>query len=93
MIHSLAGGSFRDKRVEAFAFVEILESIMKGNKFWYIVPKRLTVNAGDEVIVPLGLKNTELRAKILRIDKNVIEGQTPVPLRSAKYILRKLGEE
>ena len=89
MIHSLAGGSLREKRVEDFALVEIIDGIMKGGKFWYIV-KDKTITAGDNVVVPLGRTNAEQQAKVLRIDKNVVEGQTPVPLRSAKTILRKL---
>lgn len=88
MIHSLAGGSFREKRVLDFALVDIAEGVMKGGKFWYLVP-RGDFAVGDAVLVPLGVKNTETRARILRIDKNVVEGQTPVPIRSAKYILQK----
>lgn len=89
MIHSLAGGNFRGKRVEDFAFVEILDGVMKGGKFWYLV-KDNDLKAGDEVVVPLGRTNAEQRARVIRIDKNVVEGQTPVPLRSAKTILRKV---
>ena len=89
MIHSLAGGSLREKRVEDFALVEILDGVMKGGKFWYIV-KDKTITAGDKVIVPLGRLDTMQQAKVLRIDENVVEGQTPVPFRSAKTILRKL---
>ena len=62
---------------------------MKGGKFWYLV-KDIDLKAGDEVVVPLGRTNAEQRARVIRIDKNVVEGQTPVPLRSAKKILRKV---
>ena len=89
MIHSLAGGSFREKRVEDFALVEIIDGVMKGGKFWYVV-KDKTITAGDKVVVSLGRSDAEQQAKVIRIDKNVVEGQTPVPLRSAKTILRKL---
>ena len=92
MIHSLAGGSFKEKRVEDFALVEIEEGVMKGSKFWYLLPNR-DYEVGDKVVVPLGVKNTELKAVIKRIDFAVPFGQTPVPLNSAKYILKKQGCE
>ena len=89
MIHSLAGGSFRDKRVEDFALIEIIDGIMAGSKFWYLVGG-LNLDYNDEVVVPLGANNIEQRARVIRIDKNVVEGQTPIPLNRAKYILRKV---
>lgn len=89
MIHSLAGGSFRDKQVLDFAKVEILEGIQKGDKYWYILPDR-SFSINDEVMVPLGRNNLKQRAVILRIDYSVMEGQTPVPIKLAKEIIRKV---
>lgn len=88
MIHSLAGGSFREKRVEDFALVMIEEGVMKGSKFWYLLPSR-EFEVNDRVIVPLGARNQEFCAIITRIDLACEFGRTPVPLNSAKYILRK----
>jgi len=92
MIHSLAGGSFREKRVEDFALVEMEEGVMKGLKFWYLLPSR-DFEVGDLVVVPLGVKNINFRAKITRIDHAVEYGRTPVPLNSAKYIIEKIKGE
>ena len=89
MIHSLAGGSFREKRVLNFAKVKICDGIMKDNLLWYILPPG-DFNVGDRVVVPLGSTNARQTATIERIDKNVLEGQTPVPIRSAKTIISKI---
>ena len=88
MIHSLAGGSFREKQVLDFAKVEIVDGIQKGDKFWYILKDR-TLSVGDKVIVPLGRNNIRQNAIILRIDYSVVEGQTPVPIKLAKEIISK----
>lgn len=89
MIHSLAGGSLREKRVEDFALVEISDGVLKGSKFWYLVGK-LNVDVGTGVVVPLGARDTEQKAKIIRVDRGVAQGQTPVPLNRAKYIIRRM---
>ena len=88
MIHSLAGGSFREKRVVDFAKVEISSGVLKGNCFWYVLPSR-NFDVGDSVVVPLGKNNAKSDGVIVRIDLSVVEGQTPVPLKIAKEIIRK----
>lgn len=89
MIHSLAGGSFKEKQILDFAKVEILEGLSVGAVFWYILPFG-DYNIGDEVYVPLGINNIKTRAKIVRIDKNKTEGSTPIPIKTAKKIIGKL---
>ena len=84
MIHSCAGGVIRDKKSFNLAKVEILQT---GELRWYISNLPL-LEVGDEVIVPIGRENVEVRAKVLRIDKGVSEQVTPVPCKSLKEILR-----
>jgi len=88
MIHSLAGGSFREKRIADFAKVEILEGIMQGEKYWYILDIGGVV-VGDNVLVPLGVSNIKTTAKVLRVDKNVQEGHGPIPFKVAKKVISK----
>lgn len=89
MIHSLAGGSFKEKRILDFCKVEIIENICSGMILWYIC-EGLDLMVGDKVIVPVGRNNSHLRAKVLRVDKSCVEGQTPVPLNMAKEVIRKI---
>lgn len=89
MIHSLAGGSFREKKILDFCKIELTESLNTGKVFWYTTGG-LNLTAGDEVLVPLGKNNLKVRGKVLRVDKNVVEGQTPVPINMAKEVIRKL---
>lgn len=84
MIHSCAGGVIRDKKSFTLAKVEILST---GEPRWYISNLPL-LEVGDEVIVPFGKENFEVRARVLRIDKGVSEQVTPVPLKSLKEIFR-----
>lgn len=84
MIHSCAGGVVHDKKHFDFAKVEILDT---HEPKWYICNLPL-VKAGDIVVVPYGKDNQEVRAKVLRIDKDVSEQVSPVPTRHAKEILR-----
>ena len=86
MIHSLAGGNIGKERYLDFALVEIIEELFSGDKVWYISKQGL--KQGDVVLVPLRGKN--VKAKILRIDKNVSSYLSPVPIRLAKEIIRKV---
>ena len=90
MIHSLAGGSFKEKRVFDFAKVELMEGIQKGDFLWYIVDNPL-IAEGDEVFVPVGRANQKTKARVVRIDKKRVEGMTPVPINIAKRILGKVN--
>ena len=89
MIHSLAGGELKEKRVFDFAKVELMEGIMKGDLLWYIVDNS-SVAEGDVVIVPVGRTNQKTKARVVRIDRKRVEGMTPVPINVAKKILRKV---
>ena len=89
MIHSLAGGELREKRVFDFAKVELLEGVLKGKSLWYIVdiPE---IYEGDEVLVPVGKTNQKTLARVVGLDKKRVEGMTPVPINTAKRILGRV---
>ena len=82
MIHSLAGGSFREKRVLDFVKVQIEDKF-----FWYTTGG-FDLNAGDKVLVPL--KNMRVEGVVVRVDYQKTEGQTPIPINMAKEIIKKL---
>lgn len=87
MIHSLAGGSIREKRIEDFALVQILDEPYKTQKFWYLTGG-IDVAINDKVIVPV--KTHRLYGVVIRVDKGVMQGQTPVPINIAKEIIKKV---
>ena len=87
MIHSLAGGNLGKEQYFNFAFVEILEVENKGKKFWYI-SKILGLKKDDIVLVPFF--NIEVQAKVIRVDKNVSSYSSPIPIKKAKVIIRKI---
>lgn len=89
MIHSLAGGELGNHQILDFAKVELLEGIRKGDICFYI-SKVSDLKAGDEVVVPFGVNNNLIKAKVLRIDKNVSSFSAPVPIKKAKEIFKKV---
>lgn len=84
MIHSCAGGVIREKKFLTLAKVEILQT----KEIRWFISNLPLLEVGDEVIVPFGRENIEVRAKVLRIDKSVSEQVAPVPCKSLKEILR-----
>ena len=87
MIHSLAGGNIGNEQYFNFAFVEILEGENKGIKAWYI-SKIWGLKADDVVLVPH--TNKDVRAKVIRVDKNVSSFVSPVPIKKAKTIIKRI---
>ena len=90
MIHSLAGGNLQHLKVENFVKVEIIQGANFGNILWYLSCG--TESVGDVVIVPFGKYNERIRAKVLRIDKNVSSQVAPVPLKIAKRVISVVRE-
>lgn len=90
MIHSLAGGVLKDKKVFDFAKVEILDDYYSG-VFWYI-SKIKSLKENDIVLVPFKNGDLLLKAKVLRVDKNVREDCAPVSVKRALEITKKLKE-
>ena len=85
MIHSLSGGIMKDKKVLDFAKVEILDDYYSGT-FWFISNiKGLKEN--DIVLVPFKNGDITLKAKVLRVDKNVREDAAPISTKRAQTII------
>ena len=85
MIHSLSGGIMKEKRVFDFAKVEILDDYYSG-VFWYVSTiKNLKEN--DVVLVPFKDGGITLKAKVLRVDKNIKEDCAPIKIRNAQKII------
>lgn len=86
MIHSLAGGMIGKEEYFDFALVEILEAPHLKEKYWYISKPGLKL--GDTVLVCV--KGKEIKAVILRIDKNISSYNSPIPLRVSKHIIKRV---
>ena len=82
MIHSCAGGVVHEKKLYDFAKVKIE---CTGQIRWYISNNPL-LRVGDKVVVPFG-KERE-KAVVLKLDKNVSEQVSPMPIRQMKEILQ-----
>ena len=87
MIHSLAGGEIKEKKLYTFVKVEILSAMNEGYKFWYL-SDLIDIKVGDKVIVPLRGERKE--GTIERVETNVTSDRAPIPINRAKYILRKI---
>ena len=87
MIHSLAGGNIGKEDYFNFALVEILDESYQGDKAWYI-SKILGLKAEDIVLVLYN--NVQVKAKVIRIDRNVSSFSSPVPVKRAKEVIKKL---
>lgn len=85
MIHSMAGGVVSDAKFFDFAKVKT----ETGEISWYI-SKISDLNVGDEVVVPVGKTEKEVKATVLRIDKHINGQVAPFPLKKIKYIISKL---
>lgn len=84
MIHSLSGGIIKDKKIFDLAKVEIIDDYYSGI-YWYI-SKIKNLKEGDFVLVPFK-DILKLKAKVLKIDKNVSEDVSPVKIKNLKEIL------
>ena len=87
MIHSLSGGEIKTLDCHNFALVEVIDPFAPNPlKLWYIY-HGFDVQVGDRVIVPLGAKNTHKQGKVLRVEKGLVKGRTPIPVSVAKQII------
>ena len=85
MIHSLSGGIMKDKKTFDFAKVELLDEYYSGI-FWYISDIK-DLKENNIVLVPFINNDIKLKAKVLRVDKNVKEDCSPIPIKKAKKII------
>lgn len=89
MIHSEAGGEIRGEDYNDFAKVEILEGVEQGKTLWYLTTIA-GLEVGDKVLVPVGVIKMGTLGKVIRLDKNVSSFCSPIPVKHAKYVLRKI---
>lgn len=90
MIHSLSGGEIKDHASYNFALVEVLDRFGgKTLKLWYLC-SNLFLKVGDKVLVPIGQKNIQEKGVVLRVEKGLTVGRTPIPIKMAKQIIKKL---
>lgn len=87
MIHSLAGGDVTFNDNLDFAKVKLLEGLDRDKICWYITTI-FDLKVGDIVMVPFS--QTTLKAEVLRIDKNVSVLNSPIPIKRAKEIIKKI---
>lgn len=88
MIHSLAGGEIKAQESYNFALVEV-DGTIKGEKLklWYLF-EGLLLEFGDKVLVPY--LNGEKCGTILRIERGLVKGRTPIPVNRCKKVIKKL---
>lgn len=89
MIHSEAGGEIRGEDYYDFAKVKILEGDEKGKQLWYITTI-FGLEVGDKVLVPVGMIKMGTLGEVVRVDTNVSNFCSPVGIKRAKYVLRKV---
>ena len=87
MIHSLAGGELREYKTYNFAKLKFEDCA--GKYFWYICPFD-DLKVGDYVLAPFGEIDEPKKAKVIRIDKNVNGQTTPISIKTAKNIYKKI---
>ena len=87
MIHSMAGGRLGAYKTADFAKVKITEGENTGAVAFYIC-SHLNLEEGDIALVPYA--SEQVRAQILRVDKNVSSDRSPVPFSRAKKVISKL---
>ena len=86
MIHSMAGGVLGNETYNDFAMVEIIEGAEIGKKYWYIS----IAGIADNDLVIVSLRNEDTKARVIRVDKNISSYASPVPIKVAKKIKRKV---
>ena len=87
MIHSLSGGIMKDKKVFDYVKVELQDDYYSGT-FWYISNIK-GLKEGDLVLVPFKNGDLSLKAKVLRVDKNVKEENFPNKTKKMGQIISK----
>ncbi len=87
MIHSLSGGIMKDKKVFDYVKVELQDDYYSGT-FWYISNIK-GLKEGDLVFVPFKNGDLSLKAKVLRVDKNVKEENFPIKTKKLGQIISK----
>ena len=88
MIHSLAGGKLKD--LDYADFVKVKFEYSGEEKIGWFVTDIIDINIGDTVIIPYGFPVVEIRGIVQKIERNLSSQVAPVPIKRAKYIIKKL---
>ena len=83
MIHSMGGGILSEYGTYTFAKV-LLDGEEK--PYWYVCD--FEIAEGDRVVAPFGAAGRP--AIVLRVEHNVSGQVSPIPIKRAKKLLRKL---
>ena len=86
MIHSLAGGELRETQICNIAKVQILAG---DNPMLFFVCNQKNIKVGDIVLVPYGKLDDLVKAKVVRVDKNVDMPNFPISASKLKSIFAK----
>lgn len=88
MIHSLAGGKIKD--LEYADFVKVRFEYQGDNKVGWYITDIFDLNIGDKVVVPYGYSAQEFVAIVKKIERNLSSQLSPIPIKRAKSIIKKL---
>ena len=85
MIHSMSGGVLSEYGTYTFVKVKF-----EGDErpYWYVCD--FEVAEGDTVSAPFGAGGLGKPATVLRVEHNVSGQVSPIPIKRAKKLLRKL---
>ena len=85
MIHSMSGGVLSEYGTYTFAKVKFDDD---ERPYWYVCD--FEVQEGDIVSAPFGAGGLGKPATVLRVEQNVSGQVSPIPIKRAKKLLRKL---
>lgn len=85
MIHSMSGGVLSEYGSYMFVKVKFDDD---EKPYWYVCD--FEVDEGDRVCAPFGAGGLGKPATVLRVEKNVSGQVSPIPIKRAKKLLRKL---
>lgn len=93
MIHSMCGGGLKDNQVLTLAKIKFIDNpYAQDRPYWYIC-NIFGVKSGDTVTAPfnsLGGAYNVYKATVLRVDSNVNEQTSPVPIKHMQELIEKL---
>ena len=85
MIHSMSGGVLSEYGTYTFVKVKFEGD---DRPYWYVCD--FDVSEGDRVSAPFGAGGMGKPATVLRVEQNVSGQVSPIPIKRAKKLLRKL---
>ena len=89
MIHSLAGGKLRDNQIFDVVKVKFINNPFALDRPYWFKSDLVDLKEGDLVLAPFLNNETLYEAKVIRIDKNVNEQNTPFPASKIKFLISK----